>query len=98
MEMKTFTISTDLRQRHIEAYTRAIRDFQPENWHGNDIASLPLPEYCGISVRAAAKAGWFGPDITPDDVGDLMGYETVKLAGDILDAYNAAQNPPDAKN
>lgn len=93
-----FVIISDLRQRHLEGYTRAIRDFRPPNWDGDDITNLPLPEYCGISVRAAVKAGWFGDSVTPDDVGELTGHETITLAGDILDAYNAANRPPDAKN
>lgn len=68
----------EIKQRHLEAFTSNFRSLKPV-----DVASaydLPLPELFGICLRAAIKAGWFGPNppIAVEDVGELSPKEAMQ--------------------
>ena len=63
----------ELKQRDVEAYFRAARDLL-----GGEV-DVSSPEYQGVTVRAAARAGML-PGIKEDDVGDMSPAATHLLA------------------
>ena len=81
-------IRDDLRQRHIEGWTAALRALKPEDTEA--VHRLPLAEFYGVSVRAAIRAGWFGDDADPDDVGDMMPRDVQELSEQVWAAFEEA--------
>jgi hypothetical protein len=80
---------TDLRQRHLSAWTREIRNLKPEEM--KSVAELPEVEFDEVTVKAAIKAGWFSDVDNPDKVDDMRGGDVNKLASEIWKAFNAAR-------
>lgn len=77
---------TDLRQKHLAGWTKALRDLKPEDVDA--ITELPEVEFDGVTVKAAIVAGWFIGVDDPEIVGDMKGGDINKLAGEIWKAFN----------
>jgi hypothetical protein len=82
-------LTDDLRQRHLTAWTRALREFKPADVE--NIQNLPEIEFDDVSVKAAIKAGWFEDATDPATVDDMKAGEVNKLSGAIWKAFNAAR-------
>ena len=63
----------ELRQRHIEAHFRAVRELQ-----GGEL-DVSGPEYLGVTTRAAARTGIL-PGIKEDDVDEMLPAAVLVLA------------------
>lgn len=48
----------------------------------------------GIRLRAAIRCGWFGDELTEDDVGDLHGWEVDQLSTAVAERFNEAMTVP----
>ena len=83
-------LRSDLRQRHIEGWTAALRALKPDDVE--QIARLPNAEFYGVSVRAAIRAGWFGDDADEDAVGDMLPAEVAELSAQVWEAFEDATN------
>jgi len=79
-----FTRDT-LRQRDLEAFSRAYRAALPEN--------PGRIEERGATVRAAAAAGWFGEALTAAAVDDLPPRIVDALAAAVNTLYEEATTP-----
>lgn len=83
-----------LKQRHLEAYTRALRGMKPEGI--DSVLRLPQVEVNGLAVRAALEAGWFVGDDIPDNplewVGDQSFATIEKHASAVWEAWAEATN------
>lgn len=79
-----YELITDLRQRHVEAFSTA---YFATSGDTNNIYTD-----AGNACRAAIKAGWFvsPADMSAEDVGDMYPAEVTQLAKHILDLYKAA--------
>ena len=77
----------DLRQRHVEAFFRAARDLQ-----GGEL-NVSSPEYTGITVRAAARAGLLS-GVNEGDVDDMRPAAVRVLAAGINDHISEALAVP----
>ncbi len=55
---------------------------------------LSAAEMDGVSVRAAARCGWFGDDLKEEDVPELTPYEVDRLSTAVADTFNAAYEVP----
>lgn len=86
-------IIPDLRQRHLSAWTRALRELKPDGVE--DVKQLPLVEFDDVTVRAAIAAGWIEGVSDPDAVGDMYGHEVDALSTEIWQRFNDARRPPD---
>lgn len=82
-------IRDDLRQKHLEAWTRALREFKPDDV--DQVANLPEVELDGVTVRSAIRAGWIADVDDPDVVGDMRGGDIARLSADIWKAFNEAR-------
>ena len=83
-------LKAELKQRELQAWTAAIRDEKPEDVTA--VGSLPLPEFYGVTVRAAIRAGWFDGVDSKDAAsveGDLTYRECKKHADAIWKLYNS---------
>ena len=80
-------VNRDLRQRHIDAYFPHLREVPTE--------SLSAPEFAGVVVRAAVKAGLI-TGLTVEETDDLKPGVIVKLAKQVNEAVAEALTiPPD---
>ena len=82
-------IIADLRQRHLAGWTKALREFKPEDLER--ATQLPQVEYDGFSVKAAIKSGWFDGVTDIGIVDDMKGGEVNKLANEIFEAFQKAR-------
>lgn len=82
---------TDLRQKHLAGWTKALRDLKPESM--KVITELPEVEFDGVTVKAAIMAGWFVDVDKPEVVDDMKGGDINKLSGEIWQAFNEARKP-----
>lgn len=82
----------ELKQRHLEAWTAALRAERPADI--DKLSDLPLVEYYGVAVRAAVKADWYVGDDAPENpaefVGDLTYQETRRLGREAWQAFDEA--------
>jgi hypothetical protein len=81
---------SDLRQRDVEVYYRALREIAAEM--GASLGMLMAPEYNGIVVRAAVRAGWL--EGGPGDVADMTPRVVKELATEINKAIADAYEIP----
>lgn len=77
----------ELKQRHVVAFTRAVREMKPGEV--SNIIHLPLPEYYDVTLKAAVKAGWFGDSLTVQAVDEMRPAETREPALAVWDLYEA---------
>lgn len=82
-------LNTDLRQRHLSGWTKAIRALKPDDVEV--ITELPEIEFDDVTVKAAVMAGWFVDVDDPDIVDDMKGGEVSRLSTDIWKAFNEAR-------
>lgn len=80
-------IITDIRQRHLEAFERALADISEDS-----VTTQTLS--ISNTVRVAIKAGWL-PGFDEAALGDLTFDELFKLARAIREAYEAATHLSD---
>ena len=83
------TLIDDLRQRHLTAWTRALREMKPADVE--NIQNLPEIEFDDVTVKAAIKAGWFEHATDPTLVDDMKAGEVNKLSGEVWKAFNEAR-------
>ena len=82
-------IITDLRQRHLVAWTKEIRSLKPDEVE--NITQLPEIEFDDIGVKAAISAGWFVGMTDPSIVDDMKGGEVSKLSLSVWTAFREAK-------
>lgn len=77
MTRKGKTMFIELKQKHVEAFSKELPDTK----------TTTVVVYSGAVVRAAAKAGWFATPIDPDSVDDMKPSEVKTLAEAVIKAY-----------
>jgi len=91
-EVKLKAELDSLRQRDVEAYYKALRIIARE-MGGVSPAMLLGPEYNGVAVRAAVRAGWV-VGVTEDGVADMHPARATALAREIGDLVGKAYEVP----
>lgn len=81
-------IITDIRQRHLEAFERALADISEDSVTTQTVS-------ISNTVRVAMKAGWLSAGFDEAALGDLTFDELFKLARAIREAYEAATHLSD---
>lgn len=80
---------SDLRQKHLSGWTKAIRALKPPEV--DNIVNLPDAEFHEVGIKAAIKAGWV-VGVTDAAIVDEMKYpEVVKLSAAVWEAFNKAR-------
>ena len=82
-------IISDLKQRHLVAWTKEIRKQKPDDVE--NITQLPEIEFDDIGVKAAIVAGWFDGVNDPDVVDEMKGGEVSKLSAEVWKAFREAR-------
>lgn len=65
---------TDIRQRHVEAFFRLMRE------SGVDAKEVSAPEYAGLVVRSAQSAGIVDDNT---DVGEMLPADVILIAREV---------------
>ena len=82
-------IISDLRQRHLAGWTKAMRELKPPEMENT--TDLPEVEFQGVSVKAAITAGWFDGVTDAGIVDDMKGGEVKKLSAEVWAAFREAR-------
>lgn len=78
-----------LKNKHLSRWVRELRERKPDDV--DNIGQLPDVMFYEISIDAALAAGWFGPDVTQEQVDELTYAEAQALSGVIWEAHGKAR-------
>jgi len=93
--LATFAVTLAKKELKPEQYATALdRYVQGLGLLAQQREELSGPEEDGLRVRAAARCGWFGNDMTEDGVGDLAAWEVDALSNAVTETFNAAYEIP----
>ena len=82
-------VISDLRQKHLAGWTKALRELKPENV--GVVTELPEVEFDGVTVKAAIVAGWVEGVDDPTVVDDMKGGEVSKFAAEVWKSFKEAR-------